>query len=122
MTKMVPLNHAQGQGALPAAYMGPRVQEVFGQPTLAWSQDDVAQAAKQTGDCGNEAKKARNAADIQALTVLWQSLGHVRATLGAIAVIEQRLDQRLKLLVELEPSRPALASTTIIAKAAHEDR
>lgn len=121
LTKMVPLNHAQGQGALPAAYMGPRVEEVFGQPTLAWSQDDIAQLVKQTGDCGNEAKKARNAADIQALTVLWQSLGHVRSTLGAVAVVEQRLDQRLKLLVEAEPSRPALASTAIIAKAAHED-
>ncbi|HKU69910.1 MAG TPA: hypothetical protein VJQ51_03640, partial [Burkholderiales bacterium] len=121
LTKMVPLNHAQGQGALPAAYMGPRVRDVFGQPTLAWSQDDLAQVVKQAGDCINEAKKARNAGDIQTLTVLWQSLGHVRSTLGAIAVVDQRLDQRLKLLVDAEPSRPALASATIIAKAARED-
>jgi hypothetical protein len=121
MAKMVPLNRAQGQFVMPAAYMAPRAEQLFGQPTLAWSQDDVAQIVKQTGDCANEAKKARNVPDTQALTVLWQSLGHVRGTLGAIVVNEQRLDQRLKLLIEAESSRPALASVTIVAAAAHED-
>ena len=48
---LVPLNQAQGRFALPAPYVGPRAEELFGQPTLAWTQQDLATAIKATGDC-----------------------------------------------------------------------
>lgn len=115
MKQAVPLNQAQGRLWLPAIYMGPRAEQVFGQPTLAWSQDDVAAAVKLVGDCGNAAKKAKKTADAQALNAVWQSLAHVRSTLGAVTMTEQKLDQRLKTLLEAEPSRPTLVALMAVA-------
>lgn len=113
--QVVPLNQAQGKFVLHALYMGPRAEQVFGQPTLAWSPDDVAAAIKAVGDCSAEAKKARKGPESQALGLVWQSLGHVRSTLGGIRVTEQRLNQRLEGFLGIEPSRPTLVSLMAVA-------
>ncbi len=107
-TQVVAINKSQSRFALPAVFMGPRAQQVFGQPVLAWTPEDVAAAVKATGDCSNEAKKAKRTPDIQALTALWQTLGGVRSVLGGIAVTEQRVDQWLKVLIEDPAARPTL--------------
>jgi hypothetical protein len=115
LRKLAPLNQVQGRFALPAPYVGPRAEELFGQPTLAWTQQDLAAVIKATGDCAAAAKKARKVPDAQALAAVWQSLGGVRSTLGGVAVTEQRLDQRLEGFLGIEPSRPTLVSLMAVA-------
>lgn len=118
--QVVPVGQGQGRLALPAAYMSPRAEQLFGQPTLDWTPDDVAAAIKMAGDCSNEAKRAKRRDDIQALTAVWQSLAQVRSTLGSIAATNQKIDQRLKALLEAQPSRPTLVSLVVVATAARD--
>jgi hypothetical protein len=115
VNKAVPLNKAQGRISLPALFIGPRMEQVFGQLAPAWSQEDIAAAMKLVGDCGNEARRTRDAAGLQALTALYHGLGHLRSVLGAVAATDQRLDQRVKLFVDSEPSRPMLVSLMAVA-------
>lgn len=114
---LAPLNQAGGRFALPALYLEPRAEALFGLKTLAWTQDDIAALTKVTGDCVNEAKKARKVPETQALTAVWQSIGAVRSTLGGVAVTEQRLDQRIQAFVASPPSRPLLVSLMAVASA-----
>lgn len=106
--KVVPINATPSRFTLPAAFVSPSFEQMYGAPALAWSPDDMAAAIKQSADCIAAAKKARNAAETQALANLWRSLGALRATLGSIAVMEPRLDATLKALLEDPPSRGAL--------------
>ena len=113
--QVVPINDTPSRLTLPAVFAGPRLQQVFGAPALSWSQADLAAAIKVTGDCAATAKKERKAPETQALTALWQSLGAVRSTLGAVAATEPKIDAGLKTLVEAAPSRAALDALMVTA-------
>jgi len=111
----VPINRTPSRFSLPGPFATPRTEEIYGAPALAWSQGDVAAAIKGAGDCATAAKKARNAADAQALATLWRSLGGLRGTLGAIAATEPKIDTLLKTLLEDERSRLTLDALIIVA-------
>ena len=115
--EVVPVNQVPSRFALFSVYASPRAEQMFGMKTLDWSQDDLAAVIKATGDCVNEAKKARKAPETQALGVVWQSLGAVRSTLGGIAATEKRLDDLIKALLSAEPSRALMVSTMAVASA-----
>jgi hypothetical protein len=108
--QFVPVNNIPSRFQIPKTFAEPIAAQVYGVPTLDWTNEDVALAIKLAGDCGAAARKARNTPDIQALGVLWQSLGAVRSTIGGLTVTEQRLDQRLTAFLPTEPSRAMLAS------------
>lgn len=115
--QVVPINDTPSRFTIPAAFAGPRFEQLFGAPALAWSQDDVLAAIKVTGDCATAAKKARNKAEIGALTTLWKSFGGLRATLGAVAATEPKIDAWLKVLLEDAPSRATLDALVIAGSA-----
>lgn len=112
-----PVNAAGTRIALPALFAGPRMEQVFGKPALSWTQEDMAAAVKNTGDCSNEAKKAKKVPETQALAVLWQGMGGLRSSLGAIAATDQKLAQQLKSLLEAQPVRPSLVVFTTLLTA-----
>ncbi|HEX9835721.1 MAG TPA: hypothetical protein VGB90_02645 [Alphaproteobacteria bacterium] len=112
--QFVPVNNIPSRFQIPKTFAEPIAAQVYGVPTLDWTNEDVALAIKLAGDCGAAARKARNTPDIQALGVLWQSLGAVRSTIGGLTVTEQRLDQRLAQYLPMEPSRAMLVSLNAV--------
>ena len=103
-----PINPTPSRFSIPTSFASPRFEQDFGLPAVDWTADDVATAVKATGDCANAAKKARNKDDITALTALWRGFGGLRATVGALAASEAKLDKGLQVLLDDPPSLEAL--------------
>ncbi len=117
LKQATPINKAEGRITIPTALAGPKVQQLFGVPALAWTPDDVAAASKLITDCGNQAKKAKDTVTYQGLQAAWAGVGAIRQTTGAIAGNQQKLEQWHKTLLQDEPSRPAVVVLTILSDA-----